>query len=95
MTGEPVSTPRSRRIPPREAMIIEEVDGMILTFIETRDKKTKKSSLERAVRGPANGRRAQDRGDRRSRWGRGWTGLAAELASYGASKVYLLENVIA
>ncbi len=65
---------------------------MILTFIEIREKKIKKSSLEilSEARRTADGLKTEAAAVLA---GTGMEGLAAELASYGASKVYLLENV--
>jgi len=64
---------------------------MVLTYIETRDKRIKKSSLEALSEG---GRTAAGLKTEAAAVlvGTGMEGLAAELASYGASKVYLLEN---
>jgi electron transfer flavoprotein alpha subunit len=64
---------------------------MILTFIETREKKIKKSSLEllSEARRTADGLKTEAAAVLA---GTGMKGLAAELASYGASKVYLIEN---
>jgi electron transfer flavoprotein alpha subunit len=64
---------------------------MILTYIETRDKKIKKSSLEALSEA---GRTAAGLKTETAAVlvGTSMEGLAAELASYGASKVYLLEN---
>ena len=64
---------------------------MILTYIETREKKIKKSSLEAL----SEGRRKADElktGAAAVLMGTGMEGLAAELFPYGASKVYILEN---
>jgi len=64
---------------------------MILTFIETREKKIKKSSLELL----SEARRTADWFNTEAAAvlvGTGMEGLAAELASYGASKVYLLDD---
>jgi electron transfer flavoprotein alpha subunit len=64
---------------------------MILTFIETREKKIKKASLEIL----SEARLAADRLKTEAvavLAGTGLEGLAAELGSHGASKVYLLEN---
>jgi len=64
---------------------------MILTYIETREKKIKKSSLEalseaqRICAGLKTEAAAVLAGT-------GMEGLAAELSSHGAAKVYLLEN---
>jgi len=63
---------------------------MILTFIETREKKIRRRPSSSCPK-PANGGRPQDRNGRRS-GGDGMEGLAPELASCGASQVYLLEN---
>jgi electron transfer flavoprotein alpha subunit len=64
---------------------------MVLTYIETRDKRIKKSSLEALSEA---GRTAAGLKTEAAAVlvGTGMEGLAAELASYGASKVYLLEN---
>jgi electron transfer flavoprotein alpha subunit len=64
---------------------------MILTYIETRDKKIKKSSLEALSEAQ---RKAAELGTEVAAVlvGTGMEGLAAELSSYGASKVYLLES---
>jgi len=64
---------------------------MILTFIETREKKIKKSSLELL----SEARRTADWFNTEAAAvlvGTGMEGLAAELAFYGASKVYLLDD---
>jgi electron transfer flavoprotein alpha subunit len=64
---------------------------MILTSIETREKKIKKSSLEALseARRIAGGLETEASA---VLVGTGMEGLAAELFSYGASKVYILEN---
>lgn len=64
---------------------------MILTYIETREKKIKKSSLEALseARRIAGGLETEASA---VLVGTGMEGLAAELFSYGASKVYILEN---
>ena len=64
---------------------------MILSFIETREKKVKKASLElmSEARRTADGLKMETAAVLA---GTGMDGLAPELASYGASKVYLLEN---
>jgi electron transfer flavoprotein alpha subunit len=64
---------------------------MILTYIETRDKKIKKSSLEALSEAR---RKAADLGTEAAAVlaGTGLEGPASELASYGAAKVYLLES---
>ena len=64
---------------------------MILTFIETRDGKVKKSSLEALSEGK---RRADDLNTEAHAVliGHGIEGLAAEVFPYGAAKVYVLEN---
>jgi electron transfer flavoprotein alpha subunit len=64
---------------------------MILTFIETRDNKIKKASLEALSEA---GRTAAELKTEATAvvLGTGKEGLAAELSSHGASKVYLLEN---
>jgi len=64
---------------------------MILSFIETRENKVKKASLElmSEARRTADGLKMETAAVLA---GTGMDGLAPELASYGASKVYLLEN---
>jgi electron transfer flavoprotein alpha subunit len=64
---------------------------MILVFIEIRDGKAKKSSFEALSEGK---RRADDLNTEAHAVliGHGVEGLASELFSYGASKVYVLEN---
>lgn len=64
---------------------------MILVFIEIRDGKAKKTSLEALSEGK---RRADDLNTEAHAVliGHGVEGLASELFSYGASKVYVLEN---
>ena len=64
---------------------------MILVFIEIRDGKAKKTSLEALAEGK---RRADDLNTEAHAvlMGHGVEGLASELFSYGASKVYVLEN---
>jgi len=64
---------------------------MILVFIEVRDGKIKKSSLEVLSEGK---RRAGDLNTplQAVLVGHGLDGLAPELSSYGASKTYVLEN---
>lgn len=64
---------------------------MILTFIETREGKVKKSSLEALSEGK---RRAEDLNTEAHAVliGHGIEGLAAEIFPYGASKVYVLDN---
>lgn len=64
---------------------------MILVFIEIRDGKEKKSSFEALSEGK---RRADDLNTEAHAVliGHGVDGLASELFSYGASKVYVLEN---
>jgi len=64
---------------------------MILTYIETREKKIKKSSLEALSEGR---RKAAELKSEAAAVlvGTGIEGMAAELSSYGASKVYLLES---
>ncbi|MFZ2052995.1 MAG: electron transfer flavoprotein subunit alpha/FixB family protein [Candidatus Aminicenantales bacterium] len=64
---------------------------MILTYIETRDNKIKKASLEALSEA---GRMAAElkRETAAVVAGTAKDGLATELSSYGASKVYLLEN---
>jgi electron transfer flavoprotein alpha subunit len=64
---------------------------MILTYIETREKKIKKSSLEAL----SEARRMAAELETEAAAvlvGMGIEGLAAELSSYGASKVYVLES---
>ena len=64
---------------------------MILTYIETRDNKIKKASLEALSEA---GRMARELKTEATAVvvGTGKDGLATELSSYGASKIYLLEN---
>ena len=64
---------------------------MILSFIETRENKVKKASLElmSEARRTADGLKMETAAVLA---GTGMDGLAPELASYGASKVYLLES---
>jgi electron transfer flavoprotein alpha subunit len=64
---------------------------MILIFIETREGKVKKSSLEVLSEGK---RRAEDLNTEAHAVliGHGSEGLASEVFPYGASKVYVLEN---
>ncbi|HCS47877.1 MAG TPA: electron transfer flavoprotein subunit alpha [Candidatus Aminicenantes bacterium] len=64
---------------------------MILTYIESREKKVKKSSLEALSEAR---RKAAEFGITAAAVliGTGMEALAAELPSFGASKVYLLEN---
>lgn len=64
---------------------------MILVFVEIRDGKVKKSSLEALSEGR---RRADDLNTEAhaALIGHGVEGLASELFRYGASKVYVLEN---
>jgi electron transfer flavoprotein alpha subunit len=64
---------------------------MILVFIEIRDGKAKKTSLEALSEGK---RRSDDLKTEAHAVliGHGVEGLASELFSYGASKVYVLEN---
>ena len=64
---------------------------MILSFIETRENKVKKALLElmSEARRTADGLKMETAAVLA---GTGMDGLAPELASYGASKVYLLEN---
>ncbi len=64
---------------------------MILIFIETREGKVKKSSLEALSEGK---RRAEDLNTEAHAVliGHGSEGLASEVFPYGASKVYVLEN---
>jgi len=64
---------------------------MILTYIETREKKIKKSSLEALSEAR---RTAEALGTETAAavLGTGMDGLAAELASCGVARIYLLEN---
>jgi electron transfer flavoprotein alpha subunit len=66
---------------------------MILSFIETREKKIKKASLEllSEARRTAHGLKIETGAVLA---GTGMDGLAPELASYGAAKVYLLESPV-
>jgi electron transfer flavoprotein alpha subunit len=64
---------------------------MILTYIETREKKIKKASLE-ALSEAGRTAAALGTGTAAVVVGTGMEGLAAELHSCGASRVYLLEN---
>jgi electron transfer flavoprotein alpha subunit len=64
---------------------------MILTFIETREKKIKKAALETLSEARRTAEALQTEAAAVLA-GAGTEGLAAELASYGASQVYLLEN---
>ena len=66
---------------------------MILVYIEVRDGKVKKSSLETLSEGK---RRADELGLETGAVlvGHGLEGLASEVFPYGASKVYFLENAL-
>ena len=66
---------------------------MILVFIETREGKVKKSSLEVLSEGK---RRAEDLNTEAHAVliGHGIEGLASEVFPFGASKVYVLENIL-
>ena len=66
---------------------------MILVYIEVRDGKVKKSSLETLSEGK---RRADELGLETGAVlvGHGLEGLASEVFPYGASKVYILENAL-
>ena len=66
---------------------------MILVFIETREGKVKKSSLEVLSEGK---RRAEDLNTEAHAVliGHGIEGLASEVFPFGASKVYVLENTL-
>ena len=64
---------------------------MILTYIETREKKIKKASLEALSEAGRIAAEFKTEADAVF-VGTGMEGLAAELSSHGASKVYLLEN---
>jgi len=64
---------------------------VILTYIETREKKIKKASLEALSEAGRIAAEFKTEADAVF-VGTGMEGLAAELSSHGASKVYLLEN---